>query len=123
MPLPVSVPGLVLVEVNVVQGLVGLQRLEVDLVAQDAYNPTNHPTVLDFRAQPPNPKAEWADLIFLVTSDATESSDELRTFLRLVRDDFQGGTKTLVVVCQPLQQRLALDQLQLVSSLNKKLNG
>jgi hypothetical protein len=114
--------ALVLVEVDVVQGFVGLQRLEVDLVAQDAWKrATNHPRPLEPPRTTDATRRANKDFKFDFTSDATESSDKLRALLRLVRDDFQGGTKILVVVRQPLEQRLALDQLQLDSRLQKNM--
>lgn len=49
----------------------------------------------------------------ILTSDAAEAPDELAALLALVRDDLERRPEVLVVVRQPLQQRLALHQLQL----------
>lgn len=53
----------------------------------------------------------------VLTSDATEPSDELRSLLALVGDDLEGGAESLVVIGQPLQERLAFDQLQFYAAL------
>lgn len=53
-----------------------------------------------------------------LTSNATETTHKLASLLRLVRDDFERCTKVLVVVSQPFQQRLILDQLHLDAALN-----
>lgn len=44
-----------------------------------------------------------------LTSNSTKTSDELGSFLGLVCDDFQGSAKTLIIVCEPFQERLTLD--------------
>ena len=53
----------------------------------------------------------------MLTTNAAESSDKLRSLLRLVGDDLKRCSETLVVVGEPLQQRNALHQLQLNARL------
>ncbi|KYN13368.1 hypothetical protein ALC57_14381, partial [Trachymyrmex cornetzi] len=38
-----------------------------------------------------------------LTSYATKTSNKLGSFLRFVRDNFQSGTKTFIIVCKPFQ--------------------
>lgn len=57
----------------------------------------------------------------LLTADSTETSHELATLLGLVRDNLQCGAEHFVVVCQPLEQRLRLDQFHLHPALQSKI--
>ena len=53
----------------------------------------------------------------LATSNSAEASNKLSAFLRLVGDNLQRCSETLVVVGKPFQQRNALHQFQLHASL------
>lgn len=55
----------------------------------------------------------------MVTSDAAKAAHKLAALLTLVRDDLEGGAEGLVVVSEPLQQRLTLDQLELHAGLQE----
>lgn len=52
-----------------------------------------------------------------LTANATETSHKLATFLRFVCNDLEGGTKHFVIVRQPFQERLRLDQLHFYPAL------
>lgn len=53
----------------------------------------------------------------LLTSDATETLDKLRSFLRSIGDDLKRSTKLFVMVGKPLEERHAINDLQLHTSL------
>lgn len=59
----------------------------------------------------------------VLTADATKAPHELGALLALVGDDLQRGPEGLVVVGEPLQQRLALHQLQLHAALKHGHRG
>lgn len=62
---------------------------------------------------------ESSEQCLILTSDSTEASDKLWALLGLVGDDLQRGTEALVVVRQPLKQRLVLHKFQLYPALSK----
>lgn len=66
---------------------------------------------------------ESSEQCLILTSDSTEASDKLWALLGLVGDDLQRGTEALVVVCQPLKQRLVLHKFQLYPALSKAIAG
>lgn len=53
----------------------------------------------------------------VLTPDSSKALDELGPFLALVCDYFQCGSKFLVVVCKPLEQWHAFDQLMFLPRL------
>lgn len=61
----------------------------------------------------------------LLTPNASKALDKLGPFLALVGHYFKRGSKFLVVVCKPLQQGHALDQLVFLSRLKtpQRLEG
>lgn len=57
-------------------------------------------------------------LKYVLTPNSTKAFNKLWPLLALVGDYLQRGSKLLVVVGKPLQQRHAFDQLVLLSSLS-----
>ena len=56
----------------------------------------------------------------ILTANPTEAAYKLAALLTLVGDDLEGGSEGLVVVGEPLQQRLAFNQLQLHARLGER---
>lgn len=62
-------------------------------------------------------KHNYKSLASVLTPNASKALDELGPFLALVCDYLQRGSKFLVVVCKPLQQWHAFDQLMFLPRL------
>lgn len=66
----------------------------------------------------PKNRNKWNKSRFSVTSDSSETLDELRPLLTFISHDLQSGSKLLIAIGEPLQQRHDLDELVFLTRLN-----